>query len=108
MRFDDFTRATRSCTMVDATADTTTILKTANDLLRACRPLIERRGLTLIGISLTNLADAGAVQLTLPFNRSQALDAALDQVRDKFGSALLTRGVHVGTDPGISMPMLPD
>jgi DNA polymerase-4 len=108
MRFDDFTRATRSSTMIDATADTHTILRTANELLRASGPLIERRGLTLIGISLTNLTDAGAVQLALPFNRSQALDAALDQVRDRFGSAALTRGVHVGTDPGWSMPMLPD
>jgi DNA polymerase-4 len=108
LRFDDFTRATRSYTMVDATADTHTILKTANALMKASMPLVERRGLTLVGISLTNLANAGAVQLSLPFNRSHDLDATLDLIRDRFGTAALTRGVHVGTDPGVTMPMLAD
>jgi DNA polymerase-4 len=108
LRFDDFTRATRSYTMADLTADTYTILKTATALLAASMPEIERRGLTLVGLSLTNLADAGALQLVLPFDRRRDLDATLDRVRDKFGTAALTRGVHVGTDPGLSMPMLPD
>jgi DNA polymerase-4 len=108
LRFDDFTRATRSYTMAEPTADTHTILKTATGLLAASTPEIERRGLTLVGLSLTNLADAGALQLVLPFDRRRDLDAALDRVRDKFGTAALTRGVHVGTDPGLSMPMLPD
>src|SRR5581483_5461356 len=61
MRFDDFSRATRSYTMVNSTCDTQTILVTALALLRACAPMIERRGLTLVGIALTNLADRGAV-----------------------------------------------
>ena len=108
LRFEDFSRATRSYTMVEPTSDTQTILTTAMALLRACTPMIDRRGITLIGIALTNLADQGAVQLTLPFNRSPQLDAALDRVRDRFGSASITRGVLVGRDPGISMPMLPD
>jgi DNA polymerase-4 len=108
MRFDDFTRATRSYTMADPTADTHTILNTAIELLRASRRLIERRGLTLIGISLTNLADAGAIQLVLPFNHARDLDATLDAVRDRFGKGAITRGVLVGRDPGISMPLLPD
>jgi DNA polymerase-4 len=108
MRFDDFSRATRSYTMADPTADTHTILNTAAELLRASRPLIERRGLTLIGISLTNLADAGAIQLVLPFNHAPDLDATLDAVRDRFGKGAITRGVLVGRDPGIAMPLLPD
>ncbi len=108
LRFEDFSRATRSYTMVEPTSDTQTILTTATALLRACTPMIDRRGITLIGVALTNLADQGAVQLTLPFNRSPQLDAALDRVRDRFGSASITRGVLVGRDPGISMPMLPD
>ena len=37
----------------------------------ASRPIIERRGLTLIGITLTNLTDVGAVQLVLPFDRAR-------------------------------------
>jgi DNA polymerase-4 len=71
-------------------------------------PLIRRRGLTLIGITLTNLGDEGAIQLSLPFNRARDLDAALDRVRDRFGSDAITRGVLVGRDPGISVPLLPD
>jgi len=63
LRFEDFTRATRSYTLPEATDQTHTILQTATGLLRASRPIIERRGLTLIGIALTNLSDVGAEQL---------------------------------------------
>jgi DNA polymerase-4 len=108
MRFDDFSRATRSYTMPEATDQTPTILHTANGLLGASMPLIERRGLTLIGIALTNLSDAGAVQLVLPFDRTRDLDAVVDRVRDRFGSSAITRGVLVGRDPGIWVPLLPD
>jgi DNA polymerase IV len=108
MRFDDFSRATRSQTMGEATADTHAILKIAIGLLAQSRPLIERRGLTLIGLALTNLADAGAVQLVLPFERSRDLDRALDEVRERFGTSSITRGVLVGRDPGLAVPLLPD
>ena len=71
--------------------------------------MIERQGLTLVGIAVGNLDDDGAVQLALPFDRSGgALDAALDDVRDRFGSAAVTRAVLLGRDPGMTMPMLPD
>ncbi|HEX4280383.1 MAG TPA: DNA polymerase IV [Solirubrobacteraceae bacterium] len=108
MRFDDFSRATRSYTMPEATDQTPTILQTANGLLRASTPLIDRRGLTLIGIALTNLSDAGAVQLVLPFDRTRDLDAVVDRVRDRFGYSAITRGALVGRDPGIWVPLLPD
>jgi DNA polymerase IV len=108
MRFDDFSRATRSHTMGEATADTHAILKIAIGLLAQSRPLIERRGLTLIGLALTNLADEGAVQLVLPFERSRDLDRALDEVRERFGTSSITRGVLVGRDPGLAVPLLPD
>ena len=94
--------------MAAATAHTATILTVASDLLRASGPLIERRGLTLIGIALTNLADRGAVQLALPFDRARDLDATLDLVRERFGSSAITRGVLVGRDPGVWVPLLPD
>jgi DNA polymerase-4 len=71
-------------------------------------PTIERRGLTLIGIALTNLSDQGAVQLALPFDRSRELDAALDEIRDRFGSSAITRAALVGRDPGAWVPLLPD
>lgn len=108
LRFADYTRATRSCTMLDPTAQTHTILRTASGLLTTSMPIIERRGLTLIGIALANLSDQGAIQLSLPFNRARELDAAIDGVRNRFGSAAITRGALVGRDPGLAMPLLPD
>jgi DNA polymerase-4 len=110
LRFDDFARATRSHTLPGATAHTPTILATVRGLVRSVAPLIEARGLTLVGISVGNLDDDRAVQLTLPFDRraGPALDAALDAVRERFGSAAVTRAVLLGRDPGLTVPMLPD
>ena len=110
LRFADFTRATRSQTMPQATARTQPILDTARELLATARPLIETQGLTLVGVSLTNLEDEDRVQLALPFERlhDAALDAALDTVRERFGSGAVTRAVLLGRNPGLSMPLLPD
>jgi DNA polymerase-4 len=110
LRFDDFSRATRSHTLLEATARTEAILVTTRGLLKTAMPMIERRGLTLVGITLTNLAQDGQVQLALPLDhpRATAVDAAVDDVRDRFGSGALTRAVLVGRDPGISVPLLPD
>jgi DNA polymerase-4 len=148
LRFADFTRVTRSHTLGRATARTAVVLAAARALLAAAAPLIATRGITLIGVAVTNLDDARAVQLTLPFDRrpgtapverrparappgphpedgpvewresstgdtddgSQlaALDAALDDVRDRFGTRALTRAVLLGRDPGLSVPLLPD
>ena len=110
LRFDDFSRATRSHTMPRATAESRTILGAARELLASAGPLIARDGLTLLGISVSNLDDERAVQLTLPLFRPgwTALDAALDEVRDRFGTAAIMRAVLLGRDQGISMPLLPD
>ena len=108
MRFEDFSRATRSHTMVEPTDQTFAILATATGLLMASRPMIERRGLTLIGIALANLADSRAVQLVLPFDRRRELDIAIDAVHERFGTAAITRGVLIGHDPGVWVPLLPD
>ncbi len=110
LRFDDFSRATRSHTLTQATAQTQTILTTARWLLRMVMPMIESEGLTLVGLAMSNLDDDTAVQLELPFERHDgaALDAALDDVRDRFGSSAVTRAVLLGRDQGISMPLLPD
>jgi DNA polymerase IV len=110
MRFDDFSRATRSHTLAEATAQTPVILAAARDLLAGALPLIERQGLTLLGIALSNLEDAGAVQLALPFDpqHAAAIDVAVDDVRERFGSEAITRAVLLGRDAGISMPVLPD
>jgi DNA polymerase-4 len=110
LRFDDFSRATRSHTLPQATAHTQTVLATTRGLLATATPLIERQGLTLVGVAVANLDDDNAVQLTLPFDRQSgsALDAALDEVRERFGSTAITRAVLLGRDPGLTMPLLPD
>jgi DNA polymerase-4 len=109
LRFEDFSRATRSRTLAEATTHTGTILALARGLFAASTPEIERRGITLVGLALTNLEDATAVQLALPFERSAAaLDVALDEVRERFGTNAITRAVLLGRDPGISVPVLPD
>jgi DNA polymerase-4 len=108
LRFEDYSRATRSYTMIEPTADTRTILATSGALLARSMPTIERRGLTLVGVALANLTDNGASQLALPFDRARELDTTLDQIRDRFGSAAITRGVLVGRDPGPWVPLLPD
>ncbi|MGR6319807.1 DNA polymerase IV [Micromonospora soli] len=109
LRFGDYTRATRSHTLGKATAQTGPLRDAARTLLRAALPEIEVRGVTLVGVSVGNLDD-GHVQLTLPFTRDPGaeLDAAVDQVRDRFGAAALTRAVLLGRDPGLEMPRLPD
>jgi DNA polymerase IV len=108
LRFDDFSRATRSHTVSEATALTRTILAVARGLLAAAMPLIERQGLTLVGVALGNLEDARAKQLVLPIDRYLALDETLDTVRDLFGSAAITRAVLLGRDQGLTVPLLPD
>jgi DNA polymerase-4 len=110
LRFDDFTRATRSRTLSHSTAQTHTILATARLLLASAMPRIECEGVTLIGVAVGNIHDHDAVQLELPFARlsNGALDDALDDVSNRFGSAAVTRAVLLGRDRGLSVPMLPD
>jgi DNA polymerase-4 len=110
LRFDDFSRATRSHTLPEATAHTPAILATARGLLATAMPMIQSQGITLVGVTLSNLDDDSAIQLALPFDRpfAHAIDAALDQVRDRFGSAAIGRAVILGRDEGPSVPLLPD
>jgi DNA polymerase-4 len=110
LRFDDFSRATRSHTMREASANTDAILVAARELLAIAVPMIERRGITLVGISVSNLADGRAVQLALPLDGlpTDALDAALDEVRRRFGATAITRAVLLGRPAGVAVPLLPD
>jgi DNA polymerase-4 len=110
MRFGDFTRATRSHTLPEATAQTQTLVVTARGLLSAAMPMIRSQGLTLIGVAFGNLESDGAVQLSLPLDRreSRALDVALDEVRERFGSEAIKRAVLLGREEGPTVPLLPD
>jgi DNA polymerase-4 len=107
LRFADFSRATRSLTLPRATQQTDTVLATARGLLAASMPLIETRGLTLVGISVANLENDDALQLAMPVEH-YALDAAVDEIRLRYGTNAVTRAVLLGRRPGWSMPLLPD
>lgn len=111
-RFDDYARATRSHTLSESTSDTTLLLGACRRLLANMEPTIVERGITLLGLSITNLCDADAVQLSLPFAEIEfadgtPLDEALDGVREKFGTSAIGRATNVGRDMGMSVPMIP-
>jgi DNA polymerase-4 len=110
MRFGDYTRATRSLTLRHPTAQTATFLAAARTLLAAALPTIEQRGLTLIGLTIANLDDDLPFQLCLPLDEAAGslLDAALDEIRDRYGTSAVTRGVLVGRRPELTVPLLPD
>lgn len=110
MRFADFTRATRSRSLAQATEHTEIILGTARGLLHAALPLVAEQGLTLIGVALSGLDNDDAVQLALPLDGfvPPELDRALDAMKDRFGSAAITRAALLGHDDGPMVPLLPD
>jgi DNA polymerase-4 len=110
LRFDDFSRATRSLTLPGPTQQTAAVAAAARGLLAAALPEIERRGVTLVGIAVANLESEVGAQLVLPLDGGgrEALDAALDAIRDRYGTSAVTRAVLLGRDPGLTMPLLPD
>lgn len=113
VRFGDYTSATRSRTMGAPTDRTEVLLGVAHTLLTSVAAEISERGVTLVGVSLASLAEAGDVQLELPLDGDDAddgarIDSALDAVRNRFGSASVTRAALIGRDPGVSAPRLPE
>ncbi|SES47404.1 DNA polymerase IV [Actinokineospora terrae] len=110
LRFADFTRATRSHTVPKPTNGTEVILAAARALLTTAWPMIADRGITLIGLSLSNFDD-DAIQLELPFDGGPdraALDVTLDSLRGRFGSTAVTRAALLRHRPQEEMPVLPD
>jgi nucleotidyltransferase/DNA polymerase involved in DNA repair len=110
LRFGDYTRATRSQTLRHPTAQTRPILAAARALLATAQPLIERQGLTLIGVTMANLENDLPFQLCLPLDSDsgELLDAALDEIRTRYGPTAITRGVLLWRRPALEMPLLPD
>jgi DNA polymerase-4 len=109
LRFDDFSRATRSHTLPFATSSTQTILATARRLVASAAPMVAERGLTLVGFAVSDIDRSGAQQLMLPFadDGPRVVDAAIDAVRQRYGKSAVTRAVLVGRDPGVEMPHAP-
>jgi len=110
LRFADYARATRSHTLPCATAQTEAILVTARVLMAAAMPMVDRRGLTLVGVAVANLENADRSQLALPLDGHDrdALDAAIDDVRRRYGSKSIVRAALLGRDQRPPPPMLPD
>lgn len=109
LRFDDFTAVTRSRSLREPTDHTEVVLATARGLLDEAMPMIRDRGCTLIGLSLANLENHGSVQLTLPFDGGEHdadLDLAIDELRGRYGRAVLTRGTLLHRPLGPDAPML--
>ena len=110
VRFDDFTRATRSHTLARPTSETAVVLETARYLLAALDPAIRRGGLTLVGVAVSGLEDDPPHQLRLATDpwAGGALEAAVDEVRERYGSDALRRAVLLHHRSGLEMPLLPD
>jgi DNA polymerase-4 len=110
LRFSDFTRATRSKTLPRPTASTATVLITLRALLAAERDTIRRRGITLLGVSITNQERAGAgVQLELAVDGQPPpeLDATMDAIRDRYGTTALQRATLLGRNDRMSAWLMP-
>jgi DNA polymerase IV len=95
LRFEDFSRATRSFTLHEPTAETRTIIDTARALFATALPMIEQRGLTLVGVAVSNLHNDVPAQLALPFDGPSgiSLDLAVDEIRNRYGSTAIVRAV---------------
>jgi DNA polymerase IV len=110
LRYGDFAKATRSHTVGSATDRTSVLLAVAQGLLAGALPEIAERGITLIGVSLSQLRRSDDLQPELPIDWGEGvrLDTVLDAVREKFGAASVARAAQLGRDPGWSTPLLPE
>ena len=110
LRFGDFTKATRSRSLRSPTDRTAVLLTLARALLAAAQPEITARGITLIGISLSQLDRAGNVAPELPIDWGDeaCLDTVLDTLRGRFGADSVSRAAQLGRDRGWSSPVLPE
>lgn len=108
LRYADFTSATRSRTLPQASAATTEIQRAARQVFDDHWPVCAERGLTRVGLSVTNLSDADAVQLALALDGAPPeIDAAVDDIRERFGGGAIDRARLLHRDRR-TVPLLPD
>ncbi|MET0788235.1 MAG: DNA polymerase IV [Cellulomonas sp.] len=110
LRFEDYTKATRSRTLAQATDSGEDIAAAALALLASAGPLIRERGLTLVGVALTGLGSDEFVQPALPLDHPDrgGLDHAVDAVALRFGTQAVMRASLLRRGEGIAVPLLPD
>ncbi len=108
LRFGDYTKATRSKTLARSTAATGPVLAALRELHAAAAPLIEARGLTLVGVALSGVErDEGVAQLELPLDgAAPALDRVLDDVRARFGTGAVQRAALLREGEGLAPALL--
>ena len=73
-------------------------------------PLVRRKGITLVGIAVSNLDHGGGgsqLALPLPPRGGSDLDRALDEVRDRYGARALTRAALLGRDQRYEAWLMP-
>ncbi len=109
LRFHDFSRATRSHTLPGPTAETAAILFALRHLLHASTAMICDRGITLIGISLSNLDDDGSLQLELPWaGRGPGSTARSTGCASATARPHSPAGCCSALIPVLTVPLLPD
>ena len=117
LRWSDFTTVTRAQTLDRPAQSTAQLAAAGSALLDAVLGATGRRPVRLIGLGATNLVE-DAVQLGFddarahsaapqsgfadPQPREERLDRAVDAIRDRFGTGVLSRGARVvhGREPG--------
>lgn len=105
LRFDDFTRATRSRTLYEPTDGTQVLMSAARGLLDEAMPIIRGRGCTLIGLSLTSRLTACVTGLARTRSRELFCWDGIPVCRCRCSRIDVVRVIEPG--PGLRVRSLP-
>ncbi len=111
LRFDDYTRATRSQTLRHPTAQNPCHPRhRPRSLLAEAQPLIRERGLTLVGITIANLQNDLPFSSACPSTRTTKTSSTRPRPRSATASARChhPRRPPLGRRPALELPLLPD
>jgi DNA polymerase-4 len=99
VRFNDFRTITRAETVPEGLDEAPALVKVARRLLEA---VDVGQGVRLLGVSLSQLAEGAARQLTFEDAAAPGWTGAtqaIDEIRDRFGDAAIVPATLVGTRP---------